>query len=576
MRTISIILGLLFILLNNVAFAQSPDGLASWGRDSSGDLSVKKIVTENIKFSADLGSSGELYGVSGRPSQRPGSSGRTFFRPSINLFDKVNINFEFFLSTEGNGSRQDINTATFNPEWSWGKLYYGDFTIPVSKFTISDVKVTGYGIDLFPGIFKLVAFSGKSQKAIAADPTSSMYERTIYGGKIGLGDEGGSHFHINFLRAYDNINSLNRNIFKKIDTVTAAGGSRIDTNYVGVTPQENLITDVNWGLHMFNSKLKIKAELAISLYTSDLFSKTVDSKDVPKELGKYYTPRATSSGDFAFSSDISYSGSTVNLKSGYTMVGPGYTSLGLGSVINDKQIIMGGIGLNLFSGNLNIQTTVQKQNDNLAKQKIYTTDRNNISFMVTGRPSSSLSLTLNTNVNTIGNNALNDTLKLDLLSATYGLTGNYSFNAFKLKHVLNMGYNSQLSQSKNIVTGGSKVGATSVTFGVSTDYTEHLNSNIAANFNKVDAGSGGQNSTQAYNGQVNYKMFDNRLNSGFSYSLQNSDASVSHVLMVRASYQIVEQSSITFQTRVTFFNGKGANAFSYKERSSTLDWSYRF
>ncbi len=543
--------------------------------DTSTGFSAAKLVKDNVKFSLDMGSNGELYHVSGRQSQRPGSSGMMYLRPSINLFDRFSFSLDLFLSTEGNGAKQSMNTVAFKPEWSWGKLYYGDFNMEMSKFTLTDVKIKGYGVDLFPGIFKVQAFSGKSQKAISQDAISSMYERTIYGGKIGLGDLGGSHLHFSFLRVYDNKNSLSHDIFKQIDTTAVSGGStRIDTNYVGVTPQENMIAGINWGLKLFNSVFQIKSEMAVSVFTADLYSNAINNKDIPQAFSKYYTPRFTSSADAALSSEMAINMRVVQLKGGYTYVGPGYTSLGMGTLINDKQIINGGLGVNLLSGNLILQTNFQTQSDNLAKQKLYTTQRNNIGVNLSVRPVQPLSISIISNINTMANNAKNDTQKVDIKSASYGVNTSLQFDLAKLKHVFNAGFNTQISEAKNILRGNTQVSAQGITFGLNTTYTEQINSTLSANINSYAVGNT-KNSTSSLSAGFNYKMLQNKLNNALTYSMVTSESSLSNVFGYQVSYQLFEQSNISLQTRVTLFSGKGANPLKYSESSTTFNWSYR-
>ena len=555
--------------------AQFPDKSSIPGMDSSG-FSMSKLAKDAVKISGDIGSNGELYSVSGKKSQRPGSSGRLFLRPSISLFDKVTINFDLFVSSEGSGARQDINTFKFNPEWSWGKIYYGDFTMEMSKFTLTDININGYGIDLFPGIFKLQAFSGKSQKAVILDASGSMYERTVYGGKIGLGEEGGSHLHINFLRAYDNLNSLSRDLFRKVDTINTGGITQIDTSYTGITPQENFITGINWGLNMFGNAFKMKSELAISLYTHDMYSQAVDNKDLPKDVNKYFTPRLTTSGDVAFSGEMAVNTRVIQLKGGYTLVGPGYTSLGMGSLINDRQIINGGLGLNLFSGDLAVQTNFQRQSDNTANQKLFTTERNNYGVMVSTRPVKSLSISVITNFNNMGNNANNDTIKIDNRTSSYGVNTNYLFEAFKYQNSLVVGYSTQNAESKSKLRGDNKVTSQNINVGVNTTINKELSSAVVMTFSNVDLGPRGQNSTQSFIAKVNQKMFDNKLNNGLTYSMVMSDASTSNILGFQSSYQIWESSAISLNTKATFFRGKGAIPIKFNEYMTNLDWSYRF
>jgi len=569
----------IFCFLSSLSYAgRFIDSLeTSTTSDTSLGEQIVENVKDNIKITGELGAFGELYSVDGRESRRPGQTGRLFFKPSVSIYDRITLSLDLFLSTEGNAARQEINTVGFSPEWSWGKLYYGDFTMAMSKFTLTDVKINGYGIDLFPGAFKLQLVSGKTQRALPLENSTSVYERTLYGGKIGFGEESGSHFHLNFVRSYDDRNSLSRDIFRKVDTVATSQGLRIDTSYVGTKPQESMIIGSNWGLDLFSSTIKIKTEASLSLFTADMYSEAVQNNDIPEELGQYFTPRITSSADGAVETEMQINTKYVNLKSGYTLVGPGYTSMGMGSLINDRQIITGAVGLNLFSGGLNIQTNFQRHNDNTANQKLFTLERNLISFVVAMRPWKPLSVTVLSNSNIMSNNATNDTLKADNTNSTLGVSSSLNFPAFSVDHVLTASYTGVTNSNKNKIRGNNEVTATNINIGFNTTYSKTLSSSIGLALSSVDLGPVlGSSSTQTYNGRLSHKAFDSNLTNSLSLSSNSSSASTSTQLGFQSSYRLFEQSSIALNFRGMFFKGKGTSNAKFNEYTTTLNWSYRF
>ncbi|MCC6549368.1 MAG: hypothetical protein IT279_04785 [Ignavibacteriaceae bacterium] len=576
MRTVLLVIFYL-VLASGVSVAQSdqnPETNTQPADTSLGDQ-ILDNVQENIKLSGEIGAFGELYSVSGRESRRPGSSGRIFFRPSMSIYDRITLSLDLFVSSEGSAARQDINTVGFSPEWSWGKLYYGDFNMEVSKFTMADVKVNGYGIDLFPGIFKMMAFSGTSQKALALESSTSMFQRTIYGGKIGLGELDGSHFHINFVRSYDDKKSLARSIFLQVDTVMTGQGPRIDSSFTGVKPQENLILGTNWGLNMFDDAFKIKTEGAVSLFTGDTYADGINNKDVPEALSKYFSPNITTSGDAAVATEMSVTTKVLSLKGGYTLVGPGYTSHGLGSLINDRQIITGGVGLNLFSGGLSVQTNFQQHTDNTADQKKFTSERNTLGVVVAMRPWKSFMVTVMSNTNTMGNSATNDTLKIDNENSTLGVNTSYNFSAFELQHVLTVSYIGVNNVSKSKLRGDNEIVSTNFNAGLSTVFSKTISATLGGAMSEVDLGPIGTNSTSTFNGKVNHKAFDGKLTNSLTISAVSSDVHATNVLGFQSSYQLFQQSAVALLFRGTFFKGKGNNKQKFNEFMTTLNWTYR-
>ncbi len=569
-------LSLFLFCLGLNLFAQEMDQQQTGSPDSVKSDSFWSTASEYIKISGEAGMYGESYSISGRESRRPGSSGRMYFRPSISLFDRIILNFDLFLSSEGSGAKQDINTIGFTPEWSWGKFHYGDFSMPVSQFTLTDVNINGYGLELTPGIFRLQIASGKTQKAVIDGSSNSAFERTIYGGKLGLGDEGGWHFHFNFVRSYDDKNSVPRTIFQKVDTIVTGSSVRIDTTYKGVTPKENLITGVNWGMALFNNSFRLKNEIAVSLFTADLYSDVVNNKDIPEEISKYYTPRLTTNADAALYSEMAIQTTPFNLKTAYTLVGPGYTSLGMGSLINDRQIINNLIGLNLFSGGLVIQTNFQQQTDNTSNQKLYTTKREVIGVMVAMRPFKWMSLTVNSTGNTMGNNSKNDTLKVD--NTTKVLIANITlmFKLFNIDHNLTTGISNTNTEAKSKIRGDNEVVSENPNVSLTSLITKQLSVTLGFVSNTTDLGPRGKNINESLTAKLGYKMFDDKLQNAISYSNVKSSMSTVGALTFQSSYQVFQQSSIVLQYRGNYFNGKGPRPISFKEHTTTLTWAYRF
>ncbi|MHC1738673.1 MAG: hypothetical protein AB9882_11775 [Ignavibacteriaceae bacterium] len=113
----------------------------------------------------------------------------------------------------------------------------------------------------------------------------------------------------------------------------------------------------------------MRGEAAGSVYTKDMYSQDFKIEKMPEIVGEIYKAKLSSNLDYAYNADLIFQERTVNAKIGYRLIGPGYTSLGLPSLINDKRIIDGGLGLNLYQGTLIIQTKYGRQTDNVVKQK---------------------------------------------------------------------------------------------------------------------------------------------------------------------------------------------------------------
>ena len=88
-----------------------------------------------LDIRGEVGTFGELYGISGHERRRPSSTGRIFLRSTLTAWNSISASLNLMLSTEGSSARQDINQVDFNPRWRWGEAHLGDFTGELSSLT---------------------------------------------------------------------------------------------------------------------------------------------------------------------------------------------------------------------------------------------------------------------------------------------------------------------------------------------------------------------------------------------------------------------------------------------------------
>ena len=81
-------------------------------------------------------------------------------------------------------------------------------------------------------------------------------------------------------------------------------------------------------LKLFSDALVVSTEASGSAYTRDMNSPELDNDKVPSFVSKLFTPRLSSSADFAYSAGIQLRLARMTLKTGTRYIGPGYTSLG--------------------------------------------------------------------------------------------------------------------------------------------------------------------------------------------------------------------------------------------------------
>ncbi len=405
-----------------------------------------------IRFSGEIGVYGELYGISGRDNRRPPATGRLFFRPVVSLANAVSFTFDVLLSTEGSSAiaSQQINQLGVKPVWSWGYANAGDFSESYTPLTLNGLLIRGGSVTINPGVFRFAALGGYTRRS-AYGSSSGRFDRYIYGGRIGIGREAESHLDLLFLRT--------RDIPSKFETVIPDSIPPPDSTQVGTstnsyqeTPQENLVIGASGAVHLFDRRLLLQGEVSGSVFTRDMTSPEIAQENVPSGTRNLYTPRISSYVDLAYTGSMNVDLSPVALRAGYRSIGPGYTSLGVASLVADQREFL--LGANIHSSGWVAGMTWSRQNDNLLGQKLYTTVRHRYNGSLTIRPATFWNATFLGNVLTMGNSAASDSALIQFLTLTVGTSQWIMFDRTGLLQNVSLNYNYQKSANENPLRSG--------------------------------------------------------------------------------------------------------------------------
>lgn len=362
-----------------------------------------------LGFTGEMSTLGELYGISGREPRRPGSMGRTLFRPTVTLTRHVRLAFDFQLSTEGSGigsgaasstlgaGRQRLNQFGVSPTWDWGRVHLGDFTDQYTSLTFSGVRVRGGGVAVQPGIVRFAAFGGQARTAVIGGATTGSYKRNIAGGRVGLGREERWFFDLIFVRARDDEHSLPpagdtaffdpRLEDPTVDRDTLAVGTLL--NPLAVTPQENFVLAAAGKVTLFERKLVLAGELSGSASSRDVRASALDNEAVldefPRLFRSLFTPRISSYVGLAYTAEAEVRLTSFTGLARYRQVDPGYAALGVGSMLTDQRA-WELTGSQRFGRRVTVRLDAAGQRDNLLGQKSFTTNRDRYGLAVTVRP----------------------------------------------------------------------------------------------------------------------------------------------------------------------------------------------
>jgi hypothetical protein len=566
---------LFFLIIISVSLLPQNDT----SKSKEDDLGISSLVKSWIKISGEAGTYGELYSMSGITSRRPSSTGRIYVRPVITLFESFNIGFDLFLSTEGNSAKQQMDQIGIHPSWSWGQAHLVDFSHEFSRYTLSGIQIRGAGIEINPGIFRLHLVGGQTQRAVKTSPFESVYSRYLFGVKIGIGKKESSFLDFNIVKSKDDASSISRKHFMSVvkDSVLHGGSyvQKTDTIYTGVTPQENLVLGTNFVLKLFGGMIQLQGEAAGSAYTKDLYSQEVKADEIPDIINKVFKAKYSTTADYVYQGEIRFHERMINARLGYRTIGPGYTSMGLSSTINDKRIFDGALGLNLLQGQLMIQTSYSRQRDNLIKQKLFTSTRNEFNTTTSIRPLKEAMISVNFVYSSFENDAKNDTFKLHNVNNAYNFSGTYQFGMFDMNHIFITTYSYQTYKDQNILRRGNEVNAQNVMINLTTIIGKLWNVSTGVQLNTVTIQSSSK-STFGLSARVNSRAFSENLNNSLGYSFNSSSSSNSHNIQFQSMYSFNQANSITFNIRSTIFEGKPPTAYRFFENIASLGYIYRF
>jgi len=659
------------IILCDRGFAQTAPATASIAPSDTGGESFWQ---KNVKLGGEIGAYGELYSISGRDRRRPASTGRLYFRPSITLFDAFSMSFDFLLSTEGSSARQNINQLGLNPSWSWGSAHIGDFTETYTPLTFNGVLVRGGGISINPGIFRFSAFGGVSKRAVPGGAEDGSYSRTIYGGRIGIGNEGGSFIDLNFVRVRDDPSSISNSLrilvpsggetwtidstriiqwnpgdvpgkvrielsrdggltyqvlfgydstantgsapwlvtappasqalvrITSVADTTIRDASRApfiitvvphepDSTQVvaaasaapfALTPQENLVTSLSWNLRLFENALTWKSEISGSVYTRDMRAAELDNADIPAFVTNLYKPRVSTRVDYAASTELNLNLSSFSAKAGYKYLGPGYTSLGVASLLTDQQEFSLGTSLRFTSWSLTLDGA--RQNDNLINQKLYTTTRNRASGSLNVRPVNEWSMTLLGSYLTMENDASNDTMRVAFSNLMLGTNQMVMFGPQAVVQTIALSYMYQTSGDDNPLRKSSSNSSNSANLSaiVSPGSTFGLTPSlgiVSSTFYAPDSAMvlhEKSTTTTTYALAAQYRALENKLVTSLSFGASAVEIARSYQSSLTSSYQFTTADVVSLSVRATNFRGASGPGGTYDEYVASLTVTHRF
>jgi hypothetical protein len=354
MRT-KIVISLILLCAAITGWAQDIDAIESKVKA----FSLKK----GIKMSGSLSLNATSYNAKGMQGRRDPFNWFANSNININLFG-LDVPFSFSYTDARVGYTQPFNRVRFSPKYKWIKTHVGTSNMTFSSYTLAGHQFKGFGIELTPKKWRLMAMRGKLREAIPytdvrnpANNATASFKRTGFGVKLGYENNGQAIEGI-FFKAKDDEKSI---------PFIPPGGL--------VTPKENVVIGLS-GKKKIGKRMFINAEYAISGLTNDLRSDT--AKLVKRNyslLAKFIKSRNTTRFTDAANFGIGYTGNNYAIQLKYERVTPGYETLGSYFFNNDLENYTIAPSVRLFKGKINFAGNIGVQRDNLDKSKASTTKR---------------------------------------------------------------------------------------------------------------------------------------------------------------------------------------------------------
>jgi hypothetical protein len=544
-RFLGFLLSAIVVLLASQAMAQE---------SSVTEQTESNRGSSALKINGEVGAYGELYNISGQENRRPGSTGRLYLRSTVSAWNSLSIDLNFLLSTENSSARQALNKFGINPRWGWGEAHLGSFSESYSPLTLNGIEIRGGGVRLSGGFMRLALITGLTKREVIGHGGNKSYQRLLSGGFLGFGKQGGTSFELIAITARDRLSDA---LEIASDSTSIPDSSAIDTlpRSQSVTPQENLVVSALTNISFSKRRVTLKSEISGCAITRDRRAAELESADIPEFAKNIFTPRVSSSADFASMNEINIALTKMNIKAGYNYIGPGYVSLGVASLVADKQELFLGLSYRLKKGT--VRFDLSRQNDNLIKQKSFTTDRNRFSWILNMRPISSWGFNWTLTYQTVKNDAADSIRSVNFNN--WVLANNHSINfrrSIGVRSIL-LDYIFQTSKDKNTLRKGSAIDAHTISVRVPYGIKENLDITPQTGINTSRVADGSWKNTLTLSLLTQYLMLQSKLVSSLQISYTKSQKSHSLQNNFRLNYRLDDKSSINTELGINSFRGNG-------------------
>lgn len=418
-------------------------------------LTVSVVFGQPVRFSGSLGMTGEQFSASGAApaaAYRPAWAGRLFARSVVSVGRWLEIPLDFQLGTQGHRFQgtpgvmlpglQPFNQFGLSPRiGSWLRLHLGSFTRPLTPLTVGGIRVQGAGLELTPGVLRLVVLYGRTRSPQEADLNSGItgsYARNFWAVQMGV---------------QGNVAEVLLTVSHQKDDTTKGEALHWLATPDGPVPtpgapQENLVASLHTRLHL-GRHVRWRSEVAAGAFSRDLRVDTVDiGRSVPSWL---FTPRYSSNIDGAAEAELTVEpGSNFSVTLGGRWIGPGYTTLGQPQMESDVLDLTVAPRVQLRRMGLVMNVRGGLRYNNLRESRLATTSRTIVAVNMSWQPEARFGLDVAFSNYGFRLSPQADTLRLQSISRSLSLTPRLMLRRSDHLHTLSLSYSFQDSEDRTL------------------------------------------------------------------------------------------------------------------------------
>jgi len=439
------------------------------GDDSS---AVRANLTGGITLSSDfynLNTSAANF----FPARRPAVLTRLVATPTFTLNESITFPVTIIVSlqetntitpfsdgtTFGDFVLNQLNTIGVAPKFGWAQTYLGSHIPQYSDLSVGNIQIFGAGTDLRPGIFRFSANAGVAQRPIERDSLrgiSGAYMRWLYAAKLGIGSESGFLADLNFVKARDEQNSIER-------------------KPAGLTPQESILSTLNLRWNIIEG-LVVNAEAGASVFTRDMNAPEITevTGELPHFAQSLLRPTISTRADYAGTASMSYDEAIWGVKLAANYIGEGYATLGFPFMQADRFDVTLSPRVQFLDGKVFFNGAIGTRINNISGTNAAPLNQLLSSANLTILPIDILSLNLNYSNFGQRTNVREDSLRVQNVAQAFGINPVLTLTGDDLTHSISFGYNHDDFTEMNVVTRQEQTNLTQTITGAYTAVLRHI------------------------------------------------------------------------------------------------------